>query len=396
MNDKLLRELLHEIAEQEIKDDMNLWPKIQSQLNAPVSRRTRSTLSILKFAIVLILTLVVSAAAFAIYQGIRMGDSGLNAVNEENLVTHLNLTQVVDGITVTLNYAYADANRIVVDYAANGTAEAEENIASFVFQTATLSDDRGHEFVGLNGSGGGGGGGGGGSEPGGLTSFSAGMQSHYDASIIEDAPEELNLRLELAFGVIYMDGSAAEPTHATFEFTIPFNAGTTIDTAQTISASDIDMTLRKVVIAPSLTRLELCYDAPAPVGREWTVYGKLAVNGAEIVTENQLMGATAAPLDDGTPCWALSMPEALDKERGDWALTITALRIVGSEDREAVAEILARDYGIRVTLEPSGGYSYDTPAEEGGRQDISERLGQVILEHLESINGPWVFEFEVR
>lgn len=395
MNDKLLRELLHEIAEQEIKDDMNLWPKIQSQLTSPISRRTRSTLSILKFATLLILTLVVSAAAFAIYQGIRMGDSGLEAVDNENLITYLNQTQVVDGITVTLNYAYADANRIVVDYAADGTAKPEDNVSGFIFEPATLSDDQGHEFVGLNGSGGGGGGGGGGSDPGGLITFGAGMQGHYDASIIEDSPKELNLTLGLSFSTTYMDNRTVEPTHATFKFTIPFNPGTTIDTAQTVTASEINMTLRKIVIAPSLTRLELCYNAPAPEGREWTVYSKLAVNGEEIVPENQILGIQIDPLEDGTPCWALTLPEALDKQHGDWALTITALRLLSSENREAVAEILSRDYGIHVTLEPTGGYSYDTPAEEGGREEISNRLGQVIMEHLESINGPWVFDIHV-
>ncbi len=393
MNEKLLHELLTEIAEQEVKDDMNLWPKIQSQLNTPLSRRTRSTLSVLKFATVLALMLVVTAAAYAIYQGIRMGDSGLEAVNQENLVTHLNMTQVVDGITVTLNYAYADANRIVVDYAASGTAEPEDNVSGFIFYLATLTDNQGHEFVGLNGAGGGGGGGGGGSEPGGLTSFGAGMQGHYDASIIEDAADNLNLMLELAFGVTYQDGSFGEPSRAVFEFAIPFNPGTTIDTAQTISTSDVDMTLRKIVIAPSLTRLELCHNAPGE--REWLIYGKLAINGEEVVAEDYLMGAAAAPMDDRTPCWALNLPEALDKQRGDWTLTITALRIVGTEDREVVAEILERDYGILVTLQPGGGYTYDTPTEEAGRELIFETLDQVILENLEAINGPWVFEVQV-
>lgn len=394
MDKQLFRALLDEIAQEEIPETMTLWPKIERQLNLPLTRRATLSLRGARLVAAVVLTLIAATAAYAIYQDL-IGDAGLQTVSQENLVVHFDRVQQIDrNVAVTLQYGYADANRIVIAYDAEGTALPEENVNSFMLQSATLTDDQGHQFTSLNGSGGGGGGGGGGSS-GGMSSFSSGQQDHYDASIIEDRPKALRLHLNLTYALAYTD-KPEKQLQTSFDFTLPFNPGVVVEPEQTVNANGSTMTLRKMVIAPSLTRIELCYNAPAPdaSGRVWAAYGELAVDGKVIVAESQLTDQPVEPAPGAVPCHWLNLPESLHHQHGTWTLTITALRQLGSEDQAAVARILKDQYQILVTPMPDGGYSYDTPP-EATREAVAQTLDQVILENLKTQRGPWVFEVKV-
>jgi hypothetical protein len=335
-----------------------------------------------------------SATVYAVDQLFQSADPGINAVSEE--ITYFDLTQPIPGdagekynLQVRLDYAYADANRITISYGVTGEAKASEALT--IYHTPTLTDDRGNQYVWLP-IGGGGGGGGGRNNPDEIIQSSSGLTTSFDASLLTDAPEALNLSLKIE--VAYSSTSTAQQGdmvyagETTFDFTLPLNPGRVMDTPQTVTAGGIDMTLQKVVVSPSLTRIELCYLEPDDA--IWTPYGRLEVDGEETLPEGQfaMAGLGGLPLEEDDPCRALVIPQALQDQNGEWTLTITHLanQIV---DPAEVIRRLEDDYGIVVTPNPDGGFTYDTSQ----HNDIGAALNTINADLMERIDGPWVFTF---
>ncbi|MBN8640117.1 MAG: DUF4179 domain-containing protein, partial [Anaerolineae bacterium] len=148
LKNRLITQSLHETAHEEIPDTMNLLPEIHSQL-AGVRRRSRS----LSLLIVVVLMFAVSTTVFAIVSG-QIGDPGLEGARANNLITDVNQTQTIDGVTVTLEWAYADAHRLVFGYS---VLAPEENV--FYSTTDMNVYDDANSFSATGGGGGGGGGG---------------------------------------------------------------------------------------------------------------------------------------------------------------------------------------------------------------------------------------------
>ena len=61
-----------------------------------------------RVAAVFIMFFTVGMMSYAIYETINGRDPGLEAVHEAGLVTELNLSQTINDVTVTLDWAYAD------------------------------------------------------------------------------------------------------------------------------------------------------------------------------------------------------------------------------------------------------------------------------------------------
>ncbi|MBE2266751.1 MAG: DUF4179 domain-containing protein, partial [Anaerolinea sp.] len=87
---------------------MNLLPQIHTQLER-VSRRSRG----LTLLLTVIIMFGVVTAVYAVVNGQIGLDPGMEGVDAANLVTDLNLSQTVDGVTLTLEWAYIDAHRVV-------------------------------------------------------------------------------------------------------------------------------------------------------------------------------------------------------------------------------------------------------------------------------------------
>ena len=284
MDERLISQALQDQARKDIPEDMNLLPEMQMNM-ARLSRRTaRSRVTWLIAAALTMLALtVVAYAASQLLQDTH--DPGLRGASEADLVTNLNMEQTVDGVTVKLNYAYADSNRISVGLSSQGTVAADKG---YRFGEARLNDDAGHEFTQMFGGGGGGGGGSAG-EP--TKTYSMVWELSLDPSAITNAPESLNLHLETTVEQIDVGamsgngngggggGSDDAPAEAptvytpppadkvigpfTFDFTIPFYPAQVVEPQQTVSASGYTVTLNRVAVAPSLFRSQICFD-PTP------------------------------------------------------------------------------------------------------------------------------------
>lgn len=112
--DQELRSGLHDLANKEIPDDMNLIPEVQAALRSKPARRSYPILRGAAASIALLLLSTMTVVATAVFVQQRGGDPGLQGVDEQGLFTEINAAQTVDGVTVALQRGYADANRIAL------------------------------------------------------------------------------------------------------------------------------------------------------------------------------------------------------------------------------------------------------------------------------------------
>ncbi len=414
MDERQLRQTLHTLAQQEVSDDMNLWPKIHDELITP--RHVRPALRLGRLAAVLALLLMVAAAAYAVDRLLQTGDPGLDALQQANLITELGLTQTQGAVTVTLEYAYADANRISIVYSGTAQVPLTDQIG---MSDARLFDDQGRAFRPMFGGGGGGGGAAEATPETSEVSFSGTVS--YDASVIEGAPERLALRLELDMlhyagqpapagaapqpgtmtgmmtgpdgqPVLLVYTPAGEPLTFTFTFDVPFNPGRVLNTPQTAAAGGLALTLQKLVVAPSMTQAVICAEPSRAADlKGWLLEATITVNGAEVLPPASINRVG----DEADPACGLYMlsqgPLPDSSPDAAWVLVIPRLRQPGSEDQASVNAELERQ-GVQLVPQPDGSFGLMPP--EGMPYDEFWRLvDRVTAQYQASLEGPWTFTF---
>ncbi len=326
MDDQRLKQILIQRAEQGIPDTMDLRDRIHQQIQTGGS--TRSGLRLRRALLIAVLLLMTATAAYALYQTVIQPDPGIEAVQNQNLVVQLDQTQTVEpvsdyppeisGVSVTLDYAYADANRITVAYSV--VADTAEGVQIDLYANPTLTDSAGNQYLWLVSSG---------QHVLDSAHSSASGTMSFDASSITDAPETLDLNLQIEVAYTTADMRAENPYmmamagKTTFSFSLPFNPGQTVAVDQSVTASDLAVEVRQVVIAPSLTRVDVCYDPTNLSGDAWLSWEAvvtLAIDG-ETLIDRQPVGIDGFRSPDA-PCRALSIPASLVGHAGSWALTI--------------------------------------------------------------------------
>lgn len=423
MNNKHLTDILKSLTEKEIPDDMDLWPVIQEQLQHPPRRRMRRFQRLIVIAAVLG-TLLISAAAYGFYQQ-QTGpdDPGLDEVKHSNLITPLGLSQTINGFTVTLDWAYADAHRIAIAYTLGSEASTD---MYGIFPMEHLTDDQGNLFP---------------STFGGVVSDNnlQKANANFDASSLSGAPDSLKLTLTVdiqrqtnlpplptpdpnvtpdgsggGFGgggggsgegfVPYIPedassfqvgnipmGEAVEfETQATlsFEFTIPFIPAVVVEPGETITTHDLAVTLEKIAVAPSMTKAVVCH--PLPDEQSWSPFVRL--NTGSI----QLEAATSTPLGDG--CWEITFLAPYDRQPATWTFTVERLQTPPVFTADQLEAAFA-EYGVTVEVQgegSQGGYSFSGSSQtipEG--IDINQLWRQVEDRFRQITSGPWEFTIEI-
>src|SRR4051812_46636298 len=111
MDEKAFSQILDTLAARHMPPDIDLFPDVQARL-----KKKRSFIPLLQqrparlVASLVVCLLVVVTTVYAAQLLVR--DPGLR----ENMVTPLNLSQTKGDVTVTIDWAYADANRIKLAY----------------------------------------------------------------------------------------------------------------------------------------------------------------------------------------------------------------------------------------------------------------------------------------
>jgi hypothetical protein len=384
MDEQLLTQALREIAEQEIPDTMNLYPQIAAQAEKTMLRAARARGAwVLVAAAMLLLT---AAAAFAVVRW-QISDPGLEGAQAADLITPLDLEQTIDGVTVTLDYGYLDANRVSVGYTVSGELAPA---TQYVVKDMALRESSGIQLNTLFGY----------SEtpPFSISAsdtvepFAFSGTATYDACNIDNSSETVPLQFAIAlerwtfaqpggaigtivYEPISSDAVAATAMMATieptiialssqptpcgqygsggggggghiariepigpfiFDFSLPYIPAQVIDTPLTASAETGDISLERVSITPSFTRAAFCFADTLETGFDSVdvalQVGGEAIDLTEAVPSNMGFNGinsivTLLPASAQLPrnCGEMLINQSLYEMDGEWALTIEAL-----------------------------------------------------------------------
>lgn len=241
----------------------------------------------------------------------------------ENRGTRVNLSQTVNGFTVTIERVYADAHQIIIGYTVSGPPGRAFNNFSLSDRQGrnlpTLTDTRGAEL------------------PQALVSWGAGVDVRegkggyvrvYDGAGVTGAPTEITLRWEVPVLDVYertaapiagasCDGQTCAYNVAgpfAFDFTVPFDPGRVAESHQTVEVGGTPVTLERVVVARTGTRVFLRGAGP-------NAGVTLSVDGATHTLRSP--GAVRSPWDI-SETFDYVTPAALHDKRGEWVLVVTA------------------------------------------------------------------------
>jgi len=158
-------------------------------------------------------------------------------LEEAGLAQELELSQTINGITVSLERAYADSNVVLVGFTVNGPD------TRYQAEISGLSTADGQNLTGMIGVGTGS------KEIMGNLNSSATIYT-FDASTLKNVSSELYLILEVNVADLPIIGESktlAGPFR--FEFDVPFHVGKSIDIGQTVEAASVPVTLKQVTIS---------------------------------------------------------------------------------------------------------------------------------------------------
>lgn len=350
MNDERLKNLLNKRAESAIPDTLDLRAGIHRSITVKNTKQTRFRL--LRPVLVALIIFALATVAYAFYQSRIRPDDGLSAVQADNLVVPINQTHdlpataEVTDFSITLDSAFADSNRIVVAYHISGKAKAGEAIQ--IYTNPTLTDAQGSTYYWLPSSGqqasnptteG--------TDPEALMPFRTDGLMSFDSSLWDIAPANVSfsLRIEVAYSSTSVE-AASQPLamkmagQTSFQFTIPVNPGRVIALNLSATAGQMTLELQKIVVAPSLTRLEFCAPQGTFTGGDdnwvsWLTSLTVDVNGQRVATTSEASfgGLQGQPIQRESGCRSLVIPAQLVTQTGAWQLTINEFANSDSGER---------------------------------------------------------------
>ena len=271
-------------------------------------------------------------------------DAGLKAIYEQGLGHEIGISQSHEGFTVTLEWAYADGNRLTLAYVIQGHPGTQySNLESRIYrlslrdtgaeipfyQGMNAAIDQNGEAVGW------------GAPPDTVITFDRILEINtYDLSTIPIGDNTtLALHLEVgAYGITWqrrtqiplerMNEMYEGPESLfTFDFSIPLMGDQRVmNTLQTAFDQGITLTLKQVTISPSQTRVMVCFTPPDPT-RQWTAIPHLTTRAGEVPG-----GGGVQPLQsvNDETCEAYTYFAGMFDYTGEWQLEITELVGFGS------------------------------------------------------------------
>lgn len=353
---------LHACAEMRVPDTADPWPTIMER-TAAAPRRSRLTRFVPRarvgwvFAALLVLVVGTSAYAASNFAGGLFREE-LPADNDAALGQAIDQTQTVDGAEVTLEWAYADEDVVVVGYSirdlivdrlnAGNPAQlrplpySEEDAKRLGIPPGTsLADEASSDFDEIDGTAV-------------MTTDPDQTMAPRANTVVFKAPEDLEptsnhhfqFKAYLQEGPIFQPGQNStqfkeEPPIGpfAFDFEVPVLPVSTIEVDQKDTTNGITLTLDRVENSPARPQAIVCVDPPDDE-HLWTPELSQAGNPIDSVEPQQL----------DNNCWSGTLGDQL---AGSSSVTVTELR------------------GIPLT-------------EEGAKQN----------EDWKTIAGPWTFDFK--
>ncbi len=332
MDEEHLKQILKTRAERAIPDTLDLREVIMNQIQRETPRIPKRAVGLRRLSIAAALCIALITTAYVVAQDLTTPDAGVRAVENEivqlNQNHPLNVNEPLNKLEVILDYAYADSNRIAIGYRVQGETTPGTKIV--IFTNPTLTDVSGRQYPWVPATG---------QQvteitPGTDTeSFLHGGIMSFNSAVIGDAPTTLDLRLRVEVAYTTEAIRASDPYgmipagETTFTMNIPYNPGSALSLAQESVGKDMKVRLNRVVVSPSLTRLEICTDESVFGGdswMSWTAVLNVSVNSEKIISSQPfgITGSNGAFLEPGARCHAVVITEALAARSGAWELSI--------------------------------------------------------------------------
>jgi hypothetical protein len=324
--------------------------RLALRLSAKVAKRRGSLLkplfrTPLRTAAAVVLTIVVaSGAVLAVNSILRQMigyDAGLNAVFNSDEGTQLNLSQTIGDYTLTLEWAYADSNRVTVAYTIGGWDKLPTQFPGFQHYQHDLELTEGGVLVPMTfGS----------TDDGQVVTSSVFTFNRSGMAPPDDGLLDLRFTANLSgWNVIStaeydprISNTETTPLDVSFaiDFTLPLEGSVRIlDTAQSATDQNITVTLRRVMVTASQTRVVVCLVPPDPQ-RQWAMIPYLTTDGTEVPGGGGMDFITGVGEAAGEICNVFAYNAAMYDYQGEWSLEIRELVGFGSgggNDQQRIA-----------------------------------------------------------
>jgi hypothetical protein len=285
MNAERLHRQLVEIAEQAIPETVDVWPAVEQRIlkDRRAGKRRRSAAPRIAWvtamlAVITVLGLATYAGAGWLYDRVagwaEVNDEGVAAVYKTGLFHDVDITQSLEGVTITVEWVYADPIRVLVGW------RSESNDPQLSSGLLNLTDSRGDRHVAF---------------------YTIGDLSENQI-VIETflAPDEASraeaIDVTATFEVQRTRITGRHPGNGWSQddddnwfyrpeligtvpvrLTIPVTDGKVVEVGQTVVAAGIPMTLERLYFAPSSTRADVCFEAPDASSYRWAMKAELRV-----------------------------------------------------------------------------------------------------------------------
>jgi hypothetical protein len=401
MNDEQIKQAIHTIAQNDIGDNMNRWNDIYQKIDAQ-RIRNRPVWRLGKLAALAVITLIVftmtGVGVYALYQFV-LNDEGITAVEEAGMVQDINLSETIEGVTVTLQRGYADANRIALWFSIAGVELPEGQLVGNFFHPYIRYADG--QILNPRGTGG--------------SLISTGEFTYlitFDHEEPTPARGEFEFVFQLKPGEVYIlppdytpvpDVSLEEYRSEftlvdtfSFTFTLPVSEALTFEPDQTVESNGVSMTLETLEIAPSASTLGLCYDLP-PNG-DWMPNASVRFDEGQPVVLSGVGLVEIPTPEDTRRCVNVDVPVAYPEGAAVAEVIVDGLLASIPEDLSLIreqAEARLAKLGIEVEfITEDRGQWWEIVSKPEGMDDT--KANRLVYDSLRELyEGEWIFRVEL-
>lgn len=286
---------------------------------------------------VLIMSVGVVLAVNAIFQQFITQDDGLRSIYLSGAGTEVSLSQIVGNYMLDLEWTYSDQNRLALGFTVSGfNCPPEQYI--FCEIGVRLLDQNQVEVPVISSQG----------EDG------QAVRSYvynFDTSMLRGQPELIVLQLEIIpYGITETDSITDNPnikqTTTTslgepliLHFTVPLSSDIRVlNDGYTVTDEEVALTLRRVTVSPSQTRVTICF-VPPTFERSWITIPHLTADGTEVVGGGATDFVSGVGESSSEICNEHLYNAAMFDYTGNWQLEITELVGFGSSgaDQQRIA-----------------------------------------------------------
>ena len=297
-------------------------------------RMPKSFTARMVLAVVAVLTLGVGGvvAMNSILRQFISYDAGLNTAFTSGNSVQLNQSQTVGNYTVNLQWANADSNRLALGFTLAGFACPSEYVVCGI--NVKLVSQSGEEIPMIDGR----------------SDDNLALRTYLYNFDLSSAKTDNLFRIEIVPYGMTNDGTDPDNPNLTRGHAVMFGQPISLDfsvdvnnmervlsTSLSVSDQDILLTLRRVTVSPTQTRVVVCFAPPAR-DRSWTTIPHLTTLDGDVIggAVNYVLGVGES---SGDICNEHLYNAALFDYTGDWTVEITELVGFGQQgnDQQRIA-----------------------------------------------------------